>query len=52
MFYEIYCNGEPTGMGSTEKATSQLMVQDYAMIYGGKCTIEVDKNNTVQWDAP
>ncbi len=41
MFYEIYRNGEPTGMGSTDRTMAYAMSLDYAAIYGGKITVEV-----------
>lgn len=40
MFYEIYIDGKPTGMGSTDRIMAEAMVKDYEYIYGVKATIK------------
>ena len=34
-FYEIYANGEPTGMGSTDYEQAKAMMEDYGETYLG-----------------
>lgn len=33
-FYEVYADGEPTGMGSTDYEEARNMMLDYGEIYG------------------
>ena len=40
IYYEVYCNGKPTGMGSNSFADARNMMMDYAVIYGGKCELK------------
>jgi hypothetical protein len=40
MFYEIYVDGEPTGMGSTNRIMAEAMVKDYEYIYNVKAEIK------------
>jgi len=40
MFYEIYSDGEPTGMGSTNMAEALALGADYVKIYGGRVEIK------------
>jgi hypothetical protein len=34
-FYEIYVDGEPTGMGSTDYEQAKAMMEDYGETYLG-----------------